>query len=99
MPTANEIIRLNEIERMDKKAKKAGFLPLISGEAYEAQYNSNSHVFIMIKGGKWSAWRETWQPGKGHSISIRSIVNKVPFDIAVQQANKYMAFITKKRGW
>ncbi|GIP55200.1 hypothetical protein [Paenibacillus vini] len=98
MPTANEIIRINEVERMDKKAKKAGFLPLISGEAYESQYNSNSHVFIMSKGSKWSAWRETWQPGKERSISIKSIVDNVPFDIAVQQANKYMAFITKKRG-
>lgn len=98
MPTANEIILLNEIEKMDAKAKKAGFLPLISGEAYEAQYNGNSHVFVMLIGSQWNAWRETWQPGKERSIAIKSIVEKAPFSIALQEAYKYISFISKKRG-
>ncbi len=98
MPTANEIIYMNEVKRLDAKAQKAGFLPLVSGEAYEAQYNGNSHVFVMMSGSKWSAWRETWQPGKERSVAIKPIVDKAPFDIALQQAHKYIAFISKKRG-
>lgn len=98
MPTADELIYEAEIEKMDKRARAAGFLTLCPGEVYTCELHQTTHVFIMLVGEKWSSWRETWKEGKLHSNAQKMIVENVPFEIALQKAKSYAQFITKKRG-
>lgn len=98
MPTADELIYEAEIEQMDKRARAAGFLTLCPGEVYTCELHRTTHVFIMIVDDKWSAWRETWREGKRHSNALKTIVEGVPFEIAIQKAKSYAQFISKKRG-
>lgn len=97
MPTVNELIEASRLHEMDKKAREAGFMSLVSGEVYECQYNISSHIFIMLEGNVWNVWRETWQKGKLQAISCKIIAERVPFAIALQKAKKYGDFIHKSR--
>lgn len=95
MPTVSEIIRSSENERLDILAKSKGFLALVSGEAYERQYTEGSHVFVMLEFGRWSAWRETWRAGQAKSISSKAIVEKVPFEVALTSASRYVEYVSR----
>lgn len=98
MPTADELIYEAEIAQMDKRARAAGFLTLCPGEVYTCELHKTTHVFIMPVEDKWSAWRETWKEGKLHSNAQKMIIEKVPFEIALQKAKGYAQFVSRKKG-
>lgn len=98
-----EMIRIHKAEivqilQRDRKARAAGFLPLVTGEAYEHQIAQNSHVFIMLEGDKWNAWRESWPQGRRKSTSMKEIVSGVmSFELALFKARNYVEFVGKGR--
>ncbi|MGW9128911.1 hypothetical protein ACWGPW_28800 [Paenibacillus chitinolyticus] len=93
MPTVDELIFQAQCGHRDNKAREAGFLPLLTGEVYECQYNRSSHVFVIGEDGKWSAWRETWQKGERKSISHKGIAEYTSFEQALQKAKRYVEFV------
>lgn len=98
MATVNEIIQQTHSEQMDKQARAAGFLPLISGEVYERQYAVRSHVFVVLDGNRWSAWRETWGGSSLKAVSYKIIVEHVPsFGVALQNAKRYADFVGRRK--
>lgn len=85
-----------EVLERDQKARKAGFVPLLTGEVYERQYSLTSHVFIMMESNEWNAWRESWQQGTKDSASQKQIAERVNFDLALVKANQYIQYLTKR---
>lgn len=90
-------IQPKDYESKDQKARKAGFLPLLSGEVFERQYSRTSHVFVMVESNKWNTHRETWEKGKSQSISQKQIATGVSFDMALLKAKQYIGYLTKRR--
>lgn len=93
IPTVDELIYREQRGHRDNKAREAGFLSLLPGEAYECQYNRSSSVFVIVEGGKWSAWRETWQKGELKSFSHKDIADLTTFEQALLKARRYVEFV------
>lgn len=92
----------SELERMDKKAKEAGFLVAYSGELYWADIMRNHStgmvmtvIIEMNKEGTWDVWRETFKNSK-RAVSMKDIAKSVPFSIGIREAQRYATFFMKK---
>lgn len=82
----------------DAMAREGGFLILLSGEAYEAQFSQTSSIFVQKVGDKWNAWRDTWQKGRSKSISHSTIIEQVSFDYALFKAKDRLDYVSQRRG-
>lgn len=81
----------------DKIARENGFLILLSGKAYEAQFSKTSSIFIQKIGDSWNAWRETWTGERPRSGSYSVIIEQVGFDYAMFKAKDRLSFVSQQR--
>lgn len=89
---------IQEVMRLDLKARQEGFMSLWIGGVYERQITHNSHVFIIQNdSGTWDAWRETWSQKGMRSTSCKVIESEcVSFEYALVKAKQYLQYLNKQ---
>lgn len=81
----------------DEQAIKAGLMIGISGTLYFWTVSHVSNLYMENRSDKWYVWRETYQKGKLEAVSIKSISNGKPFNVALTDAKNYMGYVSKFR--
>lgn len=89
--------KIIEALKLDKMARKKGFLIGISGRLYLKDTSRFSTVYIEQKDNKWSVWRETYQNGRRQAISEKSIAIANTLGYALDKAEKYFEYISNFR--
>lgn len=74
----------------DNLARKAGWLVLSPGEAYEMQFSKNSGVYIFKNGTTWIVWRVSWSPGDPKPKSEKTLATTRTFEQAFERAQSYV---------
>lgn len=79
--------------RMSEKtraARECGWMVYVEGVAYGRRLSATSELFILREGrGQFTVWRGSWTPGERQPFSERTVVQKAPFERALDAANKY----------
>jgi hypothetical protein len=87
--------RLDENER----AKKLGFIVYHHGELYEHRYGLGAFLYIeRLQDGKAIAWRENFLPNQQQAYKTKTIIQNVPFEKALDQAEGFINWMNKNRG-
>lgn len=87
----------NTISLFDAEAKKAGFLILASGEAYECQLTKYHSVFLFREGERWDCYRASWIPGRSMAHREKTFGRNLPFRTALDHAVQYIRWFQSRQ--
>lgn len=82
----------------DEQARAAGVLIGIPGTLYLWPVSRSSTAYMEKAGGVWTAYRESYIPGKTTANSIKIISEGNTFEYIFSQYTKYIDYVNKKRG-
>lgn len=78
------------MHRIDKRAKKRGYLIYKSSELYVKQLSRNAYVFVQRNEKTFTAYRLTFDEGNSKAISERTIVKSTDILNAFVRAEAYV---------
>lgn len=86
-----------EYHQLEEEMKKAGWLILSPGAAYEYRLTDNHSLFIWEENGSWTVWRATWYQ-KEQPAKEKTLAEYVGFAEAVRIANDYIQWFKGGKG-
>lgn len=83
----------------DMAAKEIGLMIGIPETLYMWTVSRFSTAYMEFWNEEWFVWRETYREGTKKSISLKLIARGNTFDYTLMQFEKYINYITRKRGY